>query len=373
MDSANNWVKVHFFRQKKVSYGEAVYVVGSVSTLGDWNPYKALKLTWREGDNWSGEVFLQAPCDFEYKYFTSCNDQFYMNYINWETGPNAKMSVFPREQHSGANSTDINIMSFNIRYDTPSDGHNAWHFRKDIVTNVIKVNGCDFVGVQEALFHQTTDLQHLLPTYSWYGRGREEGSEQGESVPIFYLNDKWEIEEASTFWLSDLPHWAGSKTYGNTIPRICTWARFRAKVGGLQVLVYNCHLDHINKQAQKKGAEQIKSHIAKNKGDVKVVILMGDLNVTPEDEVIKIMSENETPLKDTFPIKDKEKEKEKDDSKDKIGCGTFHQWTGNAGGVKIDYIFISEELKIKEFKVARDNFKNKYPSDHFPIVAKITL
>lgn len=363
MDSANNWVKVKFFRQKRVYYGEAVYVVGSIPALGDWNPYKAFKLTWSEGDNWQGEIYLQAPCDFEYKYFTSSVDQMCMSFVNWESGQNAKMSVFPKESHSAINgaTNDITVMSFNIRYDTPSDGENAWHFRKDLVTNVIKVNGCDFIGVQEALFSQTSDLQYLLPTYSWYGRGREEGSEHGEAVPIFYLNDKWEIEDANTFWLSDLPNWPGSRTYGNRIPRICTWGRFRNKASGKVVLIYNCHLDHENHNSQKKSAEQIKSHMMANSKDIKHIILMGDLNITPEDEVLKILCEKDIKLKDTF------------SSKDKQGQGTFHQWTGNSGDIRIDYIFTSEEFKVKEFKISRDNFKNRYPSDHFPIVAKISM
>ena len=97
MDSANNWVKVKFFRQKRVYFGEAVYVAGSIPALGDWNPYKAFKLNWSEGDNWQNEIYIQAPCDFEFKYFTSSIDQGAMSSICWEAGSNAKMSVFPRE------------------------------------------------------------------------------------------------------------------------------------------------------------------------------------------------------------------------------------------------------------------------------------
>ncbi len=363
MESANNWVKVHFFRQKKVYYGEAVYVCGSIPALGDWNPYKALKLNWSEGDNWEGEIYLQTPCDFEYKYITSCSDQGWMHFVNWEAGPNAKMSLFPKDPNQSGNGSnnDINVMSFNIRFDTPIDGENSWEHRKDMVTNLIKVNGCDFVGIQEALFHQTTYLQHMLPTYNWYGRGRKEGSEQSEAVPIFYLCDKWEILEANTFWLSDLPEYAGSKTYGNKIPRICTWAKFRNKANGRYVLVYNCHLDHENHTAQVKAAEQIKKHIAKKCHDTPHIILMGDHNVTPDDQVFKIQTENEVKLKDTFIPKEKEHQ------------GTFHQWSGVSEKFRIDYIFVSEDFKTKEFKIVRDNFKNKYPSDHFPIIAKISI
>lgn len=362
MDSATNFSKVKFFRQKTVFCGESVYVVGSIPSLGCWNPYKALRLTWGEGDNWLGEIFLQAPCDFEYKYFTSSSDQSTMPYVNWESGCNSKMTVFPKEYHAdNENPNEISVMSFNIRLDTPVDGDNAWEFRKDIVANVIKVNGCDFVGIQEAIYHQTTDLQNRLPTYNWYGRCREEGSEEGEAIPIFYSVEKWEIEEGNTFWLSDTPDVPKSMTYGNRYPRICTWARFRNKVSGKHVVVYNCHLDHESSVAQKKASEQIKNHIATYCKDIKYLILIGDHNVTPDSEAIKIMSEQGIKLKDTFALKEKGP------------SGTFHNWTGTSEDFRIDYIFIAEAFKSKEYKILRDNFKNRYPSDHFPIVSKITM
>eukprot|EP00736_Rhodelphis_marinus_P000018 Rmarinus@m.2420 len=40
--------------------GQTVYVVGRAPELGSWDPSQAPALTWSEGGNWIGVVFLQA-------------------------------------------------------------------------------------------------------------------------------------------------------------------------------------------------------------------------------------------------------------------------------------------------------------------------
>jgi len=363
MDSANNLVKVSFYRQKEVPYGQSVYVAGEIPALGDWSPFRALKLKWSQGNNWCGEIYVQAPSDFEYKYFVSNTGEPKPDNITWEEGPNSKMSVPRRSSLLGTSGSinDIRVMSFNIRFDNPEDGANCWENRKDLVANVIKVYGCDFIGIQEALFNQVNDLQNRLPMYKWYGRGRDEKSEQGEGVPIFYLGDKWEIEEGNTFWLSETPTVPGSKTYGNTLPRICTWARFRNLKTGGKVFIYNCHLDHENSSSQRKSCAQIKQHMQKNCKGCENIILTGDLNVTPINEAIQIISNQEIKMKDSFNVGVNQSK------------ATFHYWTGLDDGIRIDYIFAHESINIKEFRIAKDNFKNKYPSDHFPIISVLTL
>ena len=58
---------------------------------------------------------------------------------------------------------DINVMSFNIRYDNPEDGINNWHKRKDKVGQMLNFKNCDLIGTQEVLHNQLQDLQILLP------------------------------------------------------------------------------------------------------------------------------------------------------------------------------------------------------------------
>jgi len=364
MDSLKPQVNVHFYRYKKVEFGHALYVVGSIPQLGDWNPRKAIKLIWQENHNWAGVVAIPAPCDFEYKYIISAYDGPKEDFIKWEPGPNFKMVVQPLSKKSiETGKKNVSVMSFNLRYATPSDGLNYWENRKDIVANIIKLSDCDFVGTQEGLINQIRDLGNLLPMYSSYGRYRGKNEDEDESSTIFYQNNKWQIEKADTFWLSDYPNIPGSATFGNRIPRIATWVKFRNAYTMETVFVYNCHFDHENVRSQRKAAELIARHIETNCAGEKNVILMGDFNVTDDDETIGVIKGNGLQLEDTC----------NKNTYMKAEKGTFHDWTGAKDGMKIDYIFIHPDLKVQEFQIVHDNFNNRYPSDHFPITAKVSL
>ncbi|MDZ7362247.1 MAG: hypothetical protein ONB46_16235 [candidate division KSB1 bacterium] len=71
----------------------------------------------------------------------------------------------------------LNVMSFNIRYNNPDDGANAWPDRKDLVAGVIRFHQADLIGVQEALKDQMNDLAQLLPEFGAIGVGRDDGGE----------------------------------------------------------------------------------------------------------------------------------------------------------------------------------------------------
>ena len=251
-------------------------------------------------------------------------------------------------------------MSFNIRYANPYDGPNSWENRKVFVPKIIRNYESDFVGIQEALFPQIGDLQSQLPLYSWVGRTRDEAPDQGEASPILYLHEKWEIGKCGTFWLSETPEKPGSMTYGNKLPRVCTWAQFTNKKSKEVVYLYNCHLDHENHYSQKRSAEQIKDHIEKNCGESRNVFFMGDCNCTSDTECLKILRNQGYPLQDTCTLGPKEPK------------GTYHYWTGS-DVIQIDHILVPEYYKIKKYQIVREKENKRYPSDHFPIYVELEV
>src|SRR5688500_4995548 len=66
----------------------------------------------------------------------------------------------------------VRVTSFNLRYDTPNDGANAWPHRRDWVAGLIRFHALDAVGVQEALATQLGDLDARLPGFARVGVGR---------------------------------------------------------------------------------------------------------------------------------------------------------------------------------------------------------
>ena len=356
--------QVSFYTQRKVEFGQALYVCGSIPTLGEWNPRNAVKLEWSKGDNWKKNLLLPVPSDIEYKFIVTSYDQENMREVYWDEGPNRKMSLFPHSNGYSATKS-ISVMSFNIRGDHEGDGSNRWQYRKDHVANTIKLYGCDFVGVQEALFHQLIDLSSMLPTYMCYGRGRGEKTESGEAVPIFYLHDKWELVKGNTFWLSDMPEIPASTTFGNVTPRICTWAIFKEKFSKEEVFVINAQLDNLNVNSQRESAKLLSRFINTISVDFKKIILTGDFNVDEDDVSIEIIKGDGVKLREALADIVPEK-------KDRREKGTLHYWTGAKDSIRVDYIFVSPALRTKDFKIIYDNIKGKYPSNHFPIVGVFT-
>ena len=52
---------------------------------------------------------------------------------------------------------------------------------------------------------------------------------------------------------------------------------------------------------------------------------------------------------------------------------TYHSFKGKAGWRHLDYIYASEEFKIQDCFIDRSSENGRYPSDHYPLVAKLEL
>jgi hypothetical protein len=118
--------------------------------------------------------------------------------------------------------TPLRVMSFNIRYNNPGDGPNAWPLRKAWVAQLIRFHDADAVGVQEALPGMLADLDTLLPEFARIGVGRTDGVTKGEFSAILYRRDRLEMLENATFWLSPTPDVVGSKGWDAALERIAT-------------------------------------------------------------------------------------------------------------------------------------------------------
>src|SRR5687767_7314452 len=98
--------------------------------------------------------------------------------------------LIPSVTAQRSNDDSIRVMSFNIRYDEPRDGVNAWANRKTKVADVMRFHKADIIGVQEALLTQLTALKGLLPDMDWVGVGRSDGKEGGEYSAIIYKRSR---------------------------------------------------------------------------------------------------------------------------------------------------------------------------------------
>jgi len=262
---------------------------------------------------------------------------------------------------------DIDALSFNIRYDNPKDGDNAWPNRKEMVGKWLKAQSPDVVGLQEAKRHQIDDIRKRASIYAEYGVGRDDGKSSGEHCTILYLKKKFVLDkkDCGTFWLSDTPKKIASKSWGNEIPRICTWARLIEKDSERAFYVYNVHWDHRSQPSRVRAAQLIIQRIAKRNNLKDPIILMGDFNAPETNPAIKAFKEKPLNLIDTY--------REVKPNEELVR--TFHGFQGGSfTGGKIDHVFVLPgTASVKSAAIIRYNEKGKYLSDHYPVRAQISF
>ncbi len=257
----------------------------------------------------------------------------------------------------------IRVMTFNIRYNEPRDGVNAWPNRKQKVADVIRFHKADLVGVQEAQIGQLEDLEKLLPAFSWCGVGRTDGKREGEFSAILYRKERFKPLECQTFWLSEMPEIAGSKGWDAAFPRIVTWAKFRDKRTKRAFFHFNTHFDHVGVKARSESAKMIIGRI-RSASEGTQSILTGDLNVKENTEAYKTLAARDSGLRDARYI-----------SKNGHfgGTSTFSAFKEMQPLMKIDYIFVTSGFDVFEHGVLSDNWDGLWASDHLPVLAEIGL
>ena len=283
----------------------------------------------------------------------------------------------------------ITVASYNIRYDNPHDGINSWANRKAHVKALIQFHDFDIFGTQEAVINQVNDIAELQQ-YAWYGKGRDDGKMAGEHCAIFYKKDRFKLLDSGDFWLSETPDKPTIGWDSRVNKRICSWGKFRDLRSKEEFYFFSVHFDNIGAEARRQSGKlmviEIKE-IAKNAP----VICVGDFNSTPETEQIATML---SLLNDAYKVSvqtpygpegtssgfgynpSRERRLDSLSVQAKLrpegGSGSFNQ--GRKRSHRIDYIFVNDQVKVLKYGVITDFYgQQSYPSDHFPIVAKVVI
>lgn len=253
----------------------------------------------------------------------------------------------------------MKIVTFNIRYDNPDDGPNAFPCRKQLIYEAITAYQPDIIGFQEVLPHIAHWLKETFTDYYCIGHGRE-ADLKGEQVMLAYRKLRYNLHSVSTFWLSPTPRVAGSRYAEQSIcPRTCISAVFEDSTHN-RFRVYNTHLDHEGAAARAQAAQQLVETIKTDcKTEALPFILMGDFNAEPSAPELCISEKAAAKgLKLT------------DLSAD--AGGTFHNF-GKCSPVKIDYIFAGGGFTSSACTLWKDSRNGVYLSDHYPVAAELTL
>ena len=257
-------------------------------------------------------------------------------------------------------SDKINAMTHNIR---------TWSNYKECtpqrIDNLMSERKIDILGTQELHIQQINDIDSLLENYNWFGVARDDGKEDGEFCAIFYNNKTLELKENDTFWLSETPSEAGSRSWNTACTRIVTWGKFKVKSSGNIFYHFNTHFDHRSDLAREESAKLLRRMIIE-KVNQKPVVITGDFNFTPDSDPYNIVTAKDDKLS-LFDSK-------KITLQQPLGSeGTSNSFEELNPTRRIDYIFVNDLTEVKTYEVINEKYKDEFISDHFPVHAKIEL
>jgi len=104
-------------------------------------------------------------------------------------------------------------------------------------------------------------------------------------------------------------------------------------------------------------------------------VVLGDLNASEGNRAVRFLkgelprasddgpSVSSPNLVDTFRVLHPEKN----------DVGTFNGWRDEVRPGKIDYVFAPSWMRVLEARILRDREGGRYPSDHFPVSARLVV
>lgn len=255
----------------------------------------------------------------------------------------------------------IKVVTFNARcvyFDKVGDGDGvrSFVFRAGYIYDKIHNELPDIILFQEFVKEHLDIMKKLFCEYEFIGHFRNEDF-TGEGVYTAIKKDKIQVLGIDSYWLSPTPYVPGSRYQNQSeCPRTCLTVKVRDIESGKIFRVLNTHLDHISDEARIWGVRQILKCACKDtEKDNIPFILGGDFNAEPDSKTIRYCNNFEK-IK-IFDITEN------------IDV-TFHGWGKERA--KIDYIYVTEALKVKVQSVCiwDDKIYGMYLSDHYPVCAQ---
>lgn len=257
------------------------------------------------------------------------------------------------------------VLSFNIRGQVKKDGVNAWPLRGEVNLSIFGKANADLIGFQEMQDENWAFYEERLRGYE-----RRLGTHYNNTEPFNYLSIFWRPEKLQAlaegrFWLSKTPE-VHSGDWDTDCFRGAHWIRFRPKAGGKEFVFLNTHLDHVSEYARAEGSKVILEQLKSIAGKLPVLVT-GDFNCDPGSAAYRTFLEGG--FADTF---------QQAGNADGPDVYSFHKFTGERqpGIGRIDWILTrggKPGFSAKSCRILFDAQPPLYPSDHFPVLAELTL
>lgn len=257
---------------------------------------------------------------------------------------------------------DIRLISFNVRQSgaAEKDGPDRWENRRDAVLNLFERESPSVVGIQEGRIDQVRYIEQGCPQFARVGVGRDDGAEGGEIMAIFYRNDRFELLDSGTFWLSATPDEV-SRGWDGYCNRTVTWVRLRETASGKEFYYLNTHFDHKGPEARRESARLIADYVRDRIPADAAVIVGGDLNSADSDPIFEPLKAILATARDIAEPTDR--------------GGTFNGFGAVPDNIVLDHFFCRgiDTLDRPALRVLRGDYGAPYISDHYPVALDFRL
>ena len=258
----------------------------------------------------------------------------------------------------------LHVMSFNVRRSL--DGlawrrADRWRTRRVLVAELLRTERPTVLGVQEALPDQAAAIHAALgPAYRMLGRGRGRRG-RGEGTPLFYDAERLQLRRGDQVALSARPDRAGSRSFGNLIPRIAVTASFEDLETGGRLLVVNTHLDPFSPRSRMRSAGVLLALV--EAGGLPAVVL-GDMNARARSATMRAFLDGGA-LRDAWRAAERHAGPE---------WGMHPRYRSpSAGGARIDWILTTPGIRVTDAAINATTVGGAWPSDHLPVQTVLRL
>ena len=251
----------------------------------------------------------------------------------------------------------LKLMTFNIRYDNPADGKNAFAGRRDMIIEFLRRESPDVVGFQEIVHVIRHTLAEALPEYVFLAIDLGDGYRN--DVAVAYRRERFDLLRFEQFWLSDTPDVPHTRYEGGSpFDRMASLVTLVERTERRPLTLLNSHLDHISDDARERGAALLSERVAPYLDAP--CFLTGDFNALPDSRAARILSEHPLLCDLTASLG---------------SAATFHDYGRITESFKIDYIFASRAVTPIEgtLTVHTDEADGVYLSDHYPISIEVEI
>ena len=259
---------------------------------------------------------------------------------------------------------DLHVMSFNIRRRMTRPlqrGPDRWERRSPLIQRMLHAERPTIIGVQEALPDQAGFMRHASgENYRSVGFGRN-ANRRGEGCPIIFDADRLQLLDWAQSALSSTPAIPGSTSWGHRTPRAAVDATFRDRETGIEFRMINTHFDHFSRRSRVSSADQILLLIATASLPA---IITGDFNSDVDSlPHAKLMASGA--IVDSWDTAKRHVTK---------AWGTFPNYHDpSLDRKRIDWILVSPTITVRRTAINVTRFDGKWPSDHTPVQAVLTL